>query len=72
MNSDRRICVISSGRVDLGGKIHKSPFANIHLDSYKYEIHDFFGDIRGSSRESLIHLSSLMLSINDNIKISSI
>ncbi len=46
-----------------------SAFANIHIESYKYEIHDFFGDIRGSTRASLIHLSSVMLSINDNMKI---
>lgn len=56
----------------MGGKINKSVKATKHIDSYKYEIHDFYEDLRGSSRESLLHLSSVMLSINDNIRISSI
>lgn len=35
----------------------------MRLEFYKYDIHDFFGDIRGSNRESQLHLAALMLSI---------
>ena len=34
----------------MNGKIEKPKSAIIHIDSYKYEIHDFYGDLRGSSR----------------------
>lgn len=72
MNSHKRIILLSSGKVESDGKIHKSTKADVHIKSFKYEIHDFFHDFRGMNRESLLHLATIMLSINDNIKISSL
>lgn len=60
---------MTEGSVKMDGKIKKSDNALTHIKSYKYDIHDFFGDIRGIDRESLLHLATIMLSINDNIKI---
>ena len=34
----------------MGGEIYKTEKATDHIDSYKYEVHDFYGDLRGSSR----------------------
>lgn len=44
----------------------------MHINSFKYDIHDSFGDIRGQTRESQFHLVALMLSIDDNMRMQSI
>lgn len=50
LNSHKRIVVISEGEVKYGGKIKKIDKADRQISSFKYEIHDFFGDLRGATR----------------------
>lgn len=72
MNSHKRILIISDGKVIDNGTINKSKAANVHINSFKYDIHDSFGDIRGQTRESQFHLVALMLSIDDCMRMQSI
>lgn len=72
MNSHKRIVIVSDGKISGDGKIRKSKKANVHIGSFKYDIHDSFGDIRGQTRESQFHLVALMLSIDDNMRMQSI
>lgn len=50
------------------GKIQKKYDADIFIDSFRYDIHDFFADIRGSTRQSQFHLVAILLSIDDNMR----
>ena len=42
--------ILSDGKIRENGKITKDKEADIHICAYKYDIHDFFGDIRGGNR----------------------
>jgi hypothetical protein len=53
----KRILIVSDGIVNADGKIKKisankneNPTADTHLNSFRYDVHDFFGDIRGPTR----------------------
>lgn len=72
LNNHRRILIVSDGVVTKDGTITKSTKADAHIESYRYDIHDLFGDIRGTTRESQFHMASLMISIDNNMRISSI
>lgn len=50
LNNHKRILILSDGEIKSDGKIVKSNKANVHINSFRYDIHDFFGDIRGSTR----------------------
>ena len=72
LNNHKRILLVSDGKVKNNGVIDKQKSSNIHIDSYKYDVHDFFGDLRGTNRSSQLHLASLMLSINNDMPIKEI
>ncbi len=50
LNCHKRILIVSDGKISPDGVINKSIRANIHINSFKYDIHDFFYDIRGTTR----------------------
>lgn len=50
LNNHRRILIVSDGDVNKNGEIAKPAKAEEHIKSYRYDIHDSFGDIRGSTR----------------------
>ena len=68
MNNHKRIMIVRDGRVYADGNIQKKKNADIFIDSFRYDIHDFFGDIRGSTRQSQFHLVAILLSIDDNMR----
>ena len=71
LNSHKRIVLISDGRIEEGAII-KPRGPDEYIETFKYDIHDFFGDMRGMTREGQFHLASIMLSINNDMKITSI
>lgn len=42
--------LVSDGKIKYDGRIEKNDEALHHWNFYKYDIHDFFGDIRGLNR----------------------
>lgn len=64
--------IVSDGTVQNDGQITKEYKADAHISLFRYDIHDLFGDLRGYTRESQIYLATLMLSIDDNMRMSEI
>jgi hypothetical protein len=50
LNNHKRIMVVSDGIIHRDGKIECENESNIHINSFRYDIHDFFNDIRGTTR----------------------
>lgn len=71
-NHHTRILIVSDGKISKNGDLSKNNKADCLISYFKYDIHDFFNDIRGNTREAQFHLAGIFLSINDNMKISSI